>query len=133
MSVCSVSLTRQKTQSKRQRNNNKCISQSFCFAETLANFFFKDQLLYGPILSPKTIWPAVATICVASSCFRSKKWRILKCTRIICFLTNASWDQSANTQCKIHRLIFSLLLDLLKNASNEFLQNIPPNESKNRM
>ena len=62
-----------------------------------------------------------------------QRWRILRCIPTICYLTNVSWDQSANTQCKIPSLIFSLLPDLLKNTSNMFMQNIPHHESKNRM
>lgn len=104
------------------------------------SFYFRKvqlwcQLLYGALTELRAPRPSGQLLLpfVLPAHASVQRWRILRCTRIICFLTNANWDQSANTQCKIYSLIFSLLLYLLKNTSNEFMHNIPHHESKNRM
>lgn len=39
-----------------------------------------------------------------------QRWRILKCIPTTCFLTNVSWDRSANTLCKFNSFTLSLCL-----------------------
>ena len=82
------------------------------------SFQWRQNGAFAP--SREAIAPFVPEDYLGSGCYHLccqlmlQRWRILRCIQTICFLTNVSWDQSANTQCKIHSHIFSLTSDLVK-------------------